>query len=88
MVHRLNAPEMKFKISPETIRVQTTGNNAEPKDNFYQPEIALPLKIIKTDLTKTLAVTILALLLQIGLYVYLQRGGWPIILSMLKHLAI
>lgn len=80
--------EMRYKMGEATVKVPEMMIKTESRSDFYQPEIALPLKIIKTDLTKTLAVTILALLLQVGLYVYLQHGGWPIILSMLKHLAI
>ena len=67
---------------------RTRKNKQVAQVNFYQPEISLPLGVIKVDLTKTLIVTILALLLQLGLFMYLQHGGWPIVLSKLQNLAI
>lgn len=36
------------------------------------------------DLTKSAIVTILALILQFSLAVYLNRGGWEIIINMLQ----
>jgi hypothetical protein len=36
----------------------------------------LPVELVTTDLTKSLAVTILALILQFALAGYLDRGGW------------
>ena len=62
--------------------------NNEPKKriDYYQPEIALPLNIIKRDLTKTIAVTILALFLQGGLYFYLQKAGWGQLLATLQKI--
>jgi len=44
-------------------------------------EMKIPIELIKKDLTKTLGVTILALILQIALMVYLNKSGWQIILN-------
>jgi hypothetical protein len=52
---------------------------------FYQPEFNLPLKLVYFDLTKTLAVTILALILQFALAAYLSHGGWQVINSVLLN---
>ena len=51
--------------------------------DFYVPELALPVKLLRLDLTKSVGVTILALILQIALAVYLNRGGWQFVNSVL-----
>ncbi len=62
------------KSRPETGQKST---DAEPV--FYQPELTLPVRLVWSDLTKTVAVTILALIVQSGLSVWLSRGGWQLI---------
>ena len=58
--------------------------NSEVRPSSYYPELSLPTQVIVSDLTRAAVVTILALLLQIGLYVYLQHGGWQKVLSALS----
>ncbi|KKT58691.1 MAG: hypothetical protein UX91_C0006G0228 [Candidatus Amesbacteria bacterium GW2011_GWB1_47_19] len=53
------------------------------KVNYYVPELTLPTVLLRRDLTKAVGVTILALLLQIILAVYLNRGGWQFVSSVL-----
>jgi len=48
---------------------------------FYYPELSLPLNLVRSDLTKTVGVTILALISQIALAMYLNKGGWQFILK-------
>jgi hypothetical protein len=57
------------------------------EDNAYLPELTLSTKLLARDLTKSLAVTILALVLQFSLAVYLNRGGWQQVNSMLLKMA-
>lgn len=54
----------------------------------YTPELSLPIHSIKADLTRTLLVTILALLLQVILYVYLQKEGWNKILPLISKISL
>jgi hypothetical protein len=68
------------------IRRNTEQSRPEPEfqkkiDNgsFYVPEISLSTKLVALDLTKTVAVTILALILQFALAGYLNAGGWQTI---------
>ena len=58
------------------------------KTSFYQPEITLPIESIKRDLTRTAGITILALILQLVLAVYLVRGGWQKILPKMQQIMI
>jgi len=58
------------------VRRQETDKSANVKPVFYQPEISLPVKMVFSDLTKTVVVTILALVLQIGISIFLTKGGW------------
>jgi hypothetical protein len=63
----------------ETVQYRPTEikeKSADVKRVFYQPEMTLPVKLVWLDLTKTVAVTILALIIQLGLSVWLSRGGW------------
>ena len=60
-----------------------------PKDVEAAPTIlydgmSLPVRAVKLDLTKTVIVTILAVFLQLALNIYLQRGGWQLIKSLLR----
>jgi len=65
-----------------------TKIKTETTPHFYQPELTIPVSAIRTDLTKTLAVTILALILQLALAAYLSRGGWSTVNSLLmKYLS-
>ncbi len=56
--------------------------NIDVKPSFYQPEMTLPTKLVWLDLTKTVVVAILALTLQIGLSVWMSKGGWQLINSL------
>jgi hypothetical protein len=56
----------------------------ESKRDYYVSEIPLALKLISMDLTKSLAVAILALILQFMLAMYLSRGGWQFVSSLLQ----
>lgn len=44
----------------------------------------LDMKMVVSDLTKGLVVTILALLLQFGLAAWLNSGGWQTVYPMLE----
>jgi hypothetical protein len=46
--------------------------------------LQLNLKGVVSDLTKSVVVTILALLLQFSLAVYLSHGGWQTVYPMLE----
>ncbi|HJZ05194.1 hypothetical protein A2634_00300 [Candidatus Amesbacteria bacterium RIFCSPHIGHO2_01_FULL_48_32] len=56
------------------------------RTSFYQPEVSLPMRRIVSDLTRTAVVTILAVVLQLVLFTYLNRGGWSIILAMIQKI--
>ena len=60
---------------------------SELKPNYYVAEIPLSLKLISLDLTKSLAVAILALILQFILAGYLSRGGWGQVYVLLQKIA-
>lgn len=62
--------------------------NSEARPSSYYPDLSLPTQVIVSDLTRAAIVTILALLLQIGLYVYLQHGGWQKVLSALSNIKL
>lgn len=65
-----------------------TKINTQITPHFYQPELTIPVSAIRADLTKTLAVTILALILQLAFAAYLSRGGWGTVNSLLmKYLS-
>jgi hypothetical protein len=64
--------EEKTEYSSERITVK----NTDTKPVFYQPNLTLPTKMVWLDLTKTVVVAILALTLQIGLAVWMSKGGW------------
>lgn len=50
--------------------------------SFYYPEITLPVNLLRKDLTRTVVVTILALILQGGLFWYLYyKNGYPLIVK-------
>ena len=55
---------------------------------FYQAEVALPLADIKRDLTRSAAITILALILQFALAFYLARGGWQKVLPIMNKIVV
>ncbi len=54
--------------------------------NYYVPEINLGTQEMKRDLTKTVSLTILALILQFSFAAYLNRGGWQLVNQMLQKL--
>lgn len=76
------------KIHRNTTASSSSGASFQfkPKNpsGFYQPELLLDRKLILADLRKTTLITLLAVGLQIALYVYLQRGGWNTILTMFR----
>lgn len=47
-------------------------------------KMQLDMKMVVSDLTKGLVVTILALLLQFGLAAWLNSGGWQTVYPMLE----
>lgn len=49
--------------------------------SYYYPELLLPINLVRSDLTKTVGVTILALISQMVLATYLNKGGWQVILK-------
>jgi len=59
-------------------------NLKETPSNFQEPEISLSLNLLKRDLTKSLSLTILALILLFGLAGYLNSGGWQTVYPMLE----
>jgi hypothetical protein len=63
-------------------RVLETPKKVDSKAYFYQPEMSLPTNLVWSDLTKTVVVAILALTLQIGLSVWMSKGGWQLINSL------
>jgi hypothetical protein len=66
----------ELKTASVTMKVEKSVTD----DGYYYPELMLPINLVKSDLTKTLGVAILALISQIALLMYLNRGGWQIIL--------
>ena len=67
--------------------INTIINEPVSKKDFYMPEFSLSTNLLTRDLTKSLAVTILALVLQFSLAVYLNHGGWQTINNMLVKVA-
>ena len=83
--HRTRAQKMVAKLRrelalrEEKIKYTNPGTkvkSVDVKPVFYQPELTLPVAMVFADLTKTVAVTILALTLQIVLSVWMSKGGW------------
>jgi hypothetical protein len=60
----------------------------ESKGNYFVRQPQLETALIKADLTRGIVVTILALFLEIGLYVYLQSGGWQKVLPVLLSIKL
>jgi len=77
--------EITNKSLPET--VNSIENEPIPKKDFYMPEFSLSMNLLTRDLTKSLAVTILALILQFTLAAYLNHGGWQTVNNMLQKIA-
>lgn len=78
-------------IQVTSTKIQTNSNIQFPttkpeislnKAAFYAPNLELPMEMLKVDLTKTLVVTILAIILQMSLAFYLNHGGWKMIDSL------
>jgi hypothetical protein len=86
---RTRAEKIAAKLRKQLERVEpvTTTQVVAPKEDYYVPEVALSTKLLTSDLTKSLAVTILALLVQFSLAVYLNRGGWQQVNTMLQKIA-
>jgi hypothetical protein len=78
----------ELALKEEKIKYTSPGikeKSVDVKPVYYQPELTLPVAMVFADLTKTLAVTILALALQIGLAIWLSKGGWQWINSAWFH---
>lgn len=71
-----------MKLKKTVDRKQKGPNRAE----FFTPELKLPVSSIRSDLTRGILVTILALFLEISIYVYLQNGGWQRVLPILSKI--
>jgi hypothetical protein len=82
------AAKWKRKLEKPEIRTEViTENERITKPDFYIPEFSLSMNLLTRDLTKSLAVTILALILQFSLATYLNRGGWQTVNNMLQKIA-
>jgi hypothetical protein len=73
------------KYQPELIN--TAKNEPVVKKDYYMPEFTISMNLLTRDLTKSLAVTILALILQFSLAAYLNHGGWQSVNIMLQKMA-
>lgn len=73
-------PDTRVKINLETI------NKPSVSTNFYSPTLTLSSEALKSDLTKTLIVTILALILQFSLAAYLHKGGYNNLLQLIDKI--
>lgn len=70
-VYAAEVPEdKKIKFNLES----TKSTDVSASSPYH--ELVMPTTSLKADLTKTLIVTILALILQFSLASYLQNGGW------------
>jgi hypothetical protein len=76
---------MKLSLNFEKLDRQ---KNIIKSGDFEFRELQLPIRLIKADLTRTLLVTILALFLQIGLYVYFQKGAFAKLLPILSKVSL
>lgn len=57
---------------------------AQIKASFYSPQRSLPRGLLRLDLTRTTIVTILAVIVQIAVAVYLTRyDGWQSVFKIL-----
>lgn len=54
---------------------------AKSSSGYYQPELLLDRNLILADLRKTTIVTLLAIGVQIVLFLYLRNGGWSRLLG-------
>ena len=82
------------KLEAQRKRMQLSSNNIEYKkanntSQYYYPEMSLDVKNVKADLTRTLWVTILAAILQLILFLYLnQAHGWQKVLSVISKITL
>lgn len=77
------------RISTENLGEKISGvaiNTPNTNENYFAMEASLPVNLVLSDLTKCGVVTILALIFQICLSVYLKHGGWQIINGMLHRI--
>ena len=82
------AANWKKKFETPVIRkINPVVNEPVVQKDFYVPEFSLSINLLTRDLTKSLAVTILALILQFTLAAYLNRGGWQTVNYMLQKIA-
>ena len=51
---------------------------------YVQPELELDRTIIVKDLIQTIGVTVLLVAAQVAGWMYLQRGGWNLILGLFR----
>jgi hypothetical protein len=79
--------EIKVINNPPRETINTVKNEPVPRKDFYVPEFSLSTNLLIRDLTKSLAVTILALILQFSLAAYLNHGGWQTVNNMLQKFA-
>ena len=63
-------------------------NNHITKADYYSPALKLSISEIRKDLTRGVGVTILALICEISLYLYLQNGGWQSVLNILENIRL
>jgi hypothetical protein len=69
------------KQIPGTISVDRQAESTPKRESYYAPEIVLPMNDIKKDLRRVLLILVLTLVIQGGLYTYLQVAGWGLIRS-------
>lgn len=84
---KIAASWKRFSETPPAMTINKVIKEPVPQKDFYIPEYSLSMNLLTRDLTKSLAVTILALILQFSLAAYLNHGGWQIVNKMLQKLA-
>ena len=69
----------KSSPSVRNLQIEIKQEITQSRGTFYTPTLELPMNLLRKDLTKTLVVTILAIIVQVCLAYYLNQGGWEII---------
>jgi hypothetical protein len=84
---RTRAEKIAAGVRENNSVVTSTASINPVKNNpsYFVSEIPLSTKLIFSDLTKSLTVAILALILQFMLCVYLNRGGWQVVSLWLQN---
>jgi len=77
----------RLRKQTQVVQVPIPAQGKVAVQSFYYPEITLPVNLLRMDLTRTAVVTILALILQGGLfwYLYYQNGYQLIIKFMVEN---